>query len=96
MIEPSLEILLDLALANHLSGDVGAEVSAAEAATAIAPDSPQAWSAYAHALARTDRLQECIAACEHALGLSDDPEVRDLLERSRAALPHEIASRTAA
>jgi hypothetical protein len=29
-------------------------------------------SAYAHALARTDRLQECIAVCEHALELSDD------------------------
>ena len=95
-IEPSLEIMLDLALANHLAGDVGAEVSAAEAATVIAPQSPQAWSAYAHALARTDRLQECIAACEHALQLSDDREVRDLLERTRAALPHELSSRTAA
>jgi tetratricopeptide (TPR) repeat protein len=96
LLEPSLEILLDLALANHLTGDVGAEVSAAQAATVIAPGSPQAWSAYAHALARTDRLQECITACEHALGLSDDPEVRDLLERTKAALPHELSSRTAA
>ena len=95
-IEPSLEILLDLALASHLSGDVGAEVSAAEAATVIAPGSPHAWSAYAHALARTDRLQECLAACEHALGLSNDAEVRDLLRRTRAALPHELSSRTAA
>ncbi|HWD70814.1 MAG TPA: tetratricopeptide repeat protein [Solirubrobacteraceae bacterium] len=96
LLEPSLEILLDLALANHLSGDVGAEVSAAEAATVIAPDSPAAWSAYAHALARTDRLQECVAACEHALGLGDDAEVRDLMERTRAALPHELSRRTAA
>jgi hypothetical protein len=96
LIEPSLEIMLDLALANHLSGDVGAEVSAAEAATVIAPDSPLAWSAYAHALARTDRLQECIAACEHALGLSNDLEVRDLMKRAKAALPHELSSRTAA
>ena len=95
-IEPSLEIMLDLALANHLRGDVGAEVSAAEGATVIAPDSPLAWSAYAHALARTDRLQECIVACEHALRLSNDPEVKDLLERTRAALPHELSSRTAA
>ncbi|HET9094000.1 MAG TPA: tetratricopeptide repeat protein [Solirubrobacteraceae bacterium] len=96
LIEPSLEILLDLALAHHLSGDVGAEVSAAEAATVIAPDSPHAWSAFAHALARTDRQRECITVCEHALRLSDDPEVRDLLERTRAALPHELSSRTAA
>jgi tetratricopeptide (TPR) repeat protein len=96
LIEPSLEIMLDLALAYHLSGDVGAEVSAAHAATVIAPDSPQAWSAYAHALARTDRLNECIAACKHALGLSKDPEVSDLLERTLAALPHQLSSRTAA
>jgi tetratricopeptide (TPR) repeat protein len=96
LIEPSLDIQLDLALAYHLTGDVGAEVSAAEAATLIARDSPLAWSAYAHALARTDRLQECIAVCEHALGLSNDQEVRDLLERTKAALPHELSSRTAA
>ena len=47
------------------------------------PDSPQAWSTFAHALARTDRLQECIAACERALSLDDDPEVVELLERAR-------------
>jgi Tfp pilus assembly protein PilF len=56
---PSLEGLLDLALAYHLAGDVGAEVSAAEAATQIDPEAPEAWSAYAHALARTDRASEC-------------------------------------
>jgi tetratricopeptide (TPR) repeat protein len=95
-IEPSAEIMLDLALAHHLSGDVGAEVSAAEAATMLAPDSAEAWSAFAHALARTDRLQECIAACERALSLGDDAEVRELLERTKAALPHELSSRTAA
>src|SRR5436305_1160529 len=33
LIGPSVEGLLDLALANHLAGDVGAEVSAAQAAT---------------------------------------------------------------
>ncbi len=96
LLEPSLEIMLDLALAHHLSGDVGAEVSAAEGATLIAPEAPAAWSAYAHALARTDRLRECISACEHALRLTDDPEVRELLERTRAALPHELSSRNAA
>jgi len=95
-LEPSVEIMLDLALAYHLVGDVGAEVSAAEAATMINPESPIAWSAYAHALARTDRMQECVAACEHALTLSDDAEVRDLLERARAALPHALPARTAA
>ena len=70
---PTLEIMLDLALAYHLASDVGAEVSAAEAATLIDPKSPEAWSAYAHALARTDRMQECVAACERALELGVDP-----------------------
>ncbi len=96
LIEPSVEVLLDLALVYHLAGEVGAEVSSAHAATLLAPGAPAAWSAYAHALARTDRIQECVAACEHALKLSDDAEVRDLLERARAALPHEIPSQSAA
>lgn len=97
LIEPTVEIQLDLSLAFHLAGDVGAEVSAAQAATMIDPESGLAWSAYAHALARTDRLQECIAACERTLALDNaDQEVKDLLARTRAALPHELAARTAA
>jgi tetratricopeptide (TPR) repeat protein len=91
-IAPSVEGLLDLALAHHLHGDVGAEVSAAEAAIRIDAASPAAWSAYAHALARTDRVRECIEACERALALGPDPEVADLLERVRAALPRELAA----
>jgi tetratricopeptide (TPR) repeat protein len=93
---PTLEIMLDLALAYHLASDVGAEVSAAEAATLIDPESPMAWSAYAHALARTDRMQECVAACEQALALNDDAEVAELMDRARAAIPHELAARSAA
>jgi tetratricopeptide (TPR) repeat protein len=93
---PTAEALLDLALAYHLASDVGAEVSAAAAATALDPASPAAWSAYAHALARTDRVRECIEACEHALKLGDDAEVSELLDRMRSALPHELAARTAA
>jgi tetratricopeptide (TPR) repeat protein len=41
---PSIEGLLDLALAYHLAGDVGAEVSAAQAATRLDPESPTAWA----------------------------------------------------
>ncbi|HEY2654057.1 MAG TPA: hypothetical protein VGI50_19190 [Solirubrobacteraceae bacterium] len=93
---PSVEGLLDLALAYHLTGDVGAEVSAAHAATQLAPDSPAAWSRYAHSLARTDRITECIAACRHALTLGEDPEVADLLARVEAAQPRGLAERTAA
>jgi cytochrome c-type biogenesis protein CcmH/NrfG len=70
--------------------DVGAEVTACEQATALAPESPDAWARYAHALARTDRTSDCLAACERALELAPDPEVRDLLERVRNAAPREL------
>ncbi|HET9719222.1 MAG TPA: tetratricopeptide repeat protein [Solirubrobacteraceae bacterium] len=93
---PTVEALLDLALAYHLAGDVGAEVSAAEAATMLDPKSPTAWSTYAHALARTDRTRECTDACEHALRLGADPEVADLLARMQAMVPTELAERSAA
>jgi len=93
---PSVEGLLDLALAYHLAGDVGAEVSAAEAATRIEPDSSVAWSTYAHALARTDRLGECTEACRRALALGNDPEVTELLARVKAATPRGLSARSAA
>jgi hypothetical protein len=79
---PSVEGLLDLALARQLGGDPGGERSACEEATLLDPDSHQAWSRYAHALARSDRVSECIAACEQALELEEDPEVRELLQRA--------------
>jgi tetratricopeptide (TPR) repeat protein len=94
--EPSVNGLLDLALAHHLAGDVGAEVSAAQAATMLDPDSRNAWSAYAHALARTDRVSECIDACRRALSLAEDPEVSDLMARMAEAVPRELSEQTAA
>ena len=96
LIKPSVEGLLDLALAHHLSGDVGAEVSVAYAATQLDPKSRAAWSTYAHSLARTDRITECVAACRRALALGDDPEVADLLARIEAATPRGLSERTAA
>ncbi len=87
---------MTLALAYHLAGDVGAEVSAAEAATRLEPDSASAWTSFAHALARTDRVSECIDACHRALALRDNPEVADLLERVQAAQPRSLSERTAA
>jgi len=95
-VGPTVEGLLSLALAYHLAGDVGAEVSAAEAATRLDPESQSAWSSYAHALARTDRLSECIDACERALALGDNEEVSDLRARAQAAQPRSLSERTAA
>jgi tetratricopeptide (TPR) repeat protein len=85
---PSADGLLDLALAYHLAGDLGAEVTACEQATELAPASSDAWTRYAHALARTDRVRDAIAACELALSLNGrDPDVAELLERLRAEAP---------
>ena len=88
--------LLDLALVAHLQGDLGAEVSACAQATAVAPESAAAWARYAHALARTDRVGECLAACARALDLNDDPEVRDLRDHMLGAVPRELREATAA
>jgi tetratricopeptide (TPR) repeat protein len=95
-LAPSEEGLLDLALVANLIGDVGTEVSACEQATELAPDSEAAWSRLAHALARTDRTTECLAACERALALADDPEVRGLREQVLAMAPRELARESAA
>ena len=75
---------------------MGAEVSAAEAATKLDPESQTAWSQYAHGLARTDRLNECLAACRRALSLGKDEEVSELLARVEAAEPRRLSDRTAA
>jgi hypothetical protein len=84
---PSVDGLLDLGLAFHLAGDLGAEVTACEQATMLDEESGEAWSRLAHALARTDRVSDAIDACDRALVLRDDPEVVDLLDRLRAELP---------
>ena len=84
---PSVDGLLDLALAYHLAGDLGAEVSACEQATLLDAGSAAAWSRYAHALARTDRVSDAIDACDRALRLALDDEVAGLLARLREQLP---------
>ena len=89
-IAPTEQGLLDLALVANLSGDVGAEVTACAQATVLAPESPVAWSRYAHALARTDRVSDCLSACERALELADDAEVRDLREQVLGMAPREL------
>jgi tetratricopeptide (TPR) repeat protein len=85
---PSVEGLLDLALAHHLAGDLGAEVTATEQATLLDAENPAAWARYAHALARTDRVSDGIAAAERALRLApEDLEVAELLDRLHDAQP---------
>ena len=85
---PSVDGLLDLALVLHLQGDVGGEVTACEQATVLDRQSPEAWARYAHALARTDRSSDAIAACEHALALDpENADVTDLLTRLRDQVP---------
>jgi len=91
-----VEGLLDLALVHHLEGDVGGEVTATEDATRIDPDSQTAWSRYAHALARTDRITDTLAACDRALALGPDPEVAVLRDRVAATAPRELGSAEAA
>jgi tetratricopeptide (TPR) repeat protein len=92
LLRPSVEGLLDLALAATLAGDVGLVVDACEQATELEPDSFEAWARYAHALARTDRPTDCLAACDRALRLKQDGEVAALAERVRALQPRELGS----
>jgi tetratricopeptide (TPR) repeat protein len=84
---PSVDGLLDLALAYHLAGDLGAELTACEQATLVDGESSAAWARYAHALARTDRVSDAIEACDFALRLADDSEVAQLLARLSDELP---------
>jgi tetratricopeptide (TPR) repeat protein len=90
-LAPSVEGLLDLALASALSGDLGGELSACEAAARLDAVSTDAWTRLAHALARTDRIGDCIAACDRALALGAGAEVVDLreqvLDRRQRVLP---------
>src|SRR4051794_12390029 len=84
---PTVESLLDLALAYHLAGDLGGEITATEQATLLDPSSAEAWSRHAHALARTDRITDALGAAERAVALAPDREVADLAERLRASQP---------
>jgi tetratricopeptide (TPR) repeat protein len=89
---PSVEGLLDLALAYSLAGDLGSELTACEQATFLEAQSAQAWAQYAHALARSDRVSECIMACGRALELQPDAEVQELLERALAMEPRVLGA----
>lgn len=88
---PSVDALLDLALAHQLGGDIGGEVTATEQAIHLEPDNAIAWSRHAHALARTDRVSDAIRAAGRAGELAPhDAEVADLLQRLRDAVPRAL------
>lgn len=89
------DVLLDLALARQLCGDIGGEVQACEEATRLDPAWQQAWARCAHALARTDRRSDCLAACARALELGPNPEVSRLREAVEASAPRELTDRAA-
>jgi len=74
-----------LALALALSGDLGGELSACEALRSSIPQSIDAWVRLAHALARTDRISDCLDACATALKLGAGAELLDLRDRMREA-----------
>ena len=72
-------------------GDVGAEVRACEQATRSYPESPAAWARLRpRAGAHRPHRRDCLAACERALELADDPEVRDLREQVARIAPREL------
>ncbi len=58
-----------------------------EQAVELDGESREAWSRLAHALARTERVAECLEACERALELGGGREVADLRERMRKLEP---------
>ncbi|MDO9354649.1 MAG: hypothetical protein Q7T55_13210 [Solirubrobacteraceae bacterium] len=86
----TVEGLLDLALAHQLAGNVGAAVAAAEQATVVDPDSAEAWSRLAHALARTDLVSEALNACAFAEARGAGDDLAHLRERLLSIAPREL------
>jgi tetratricopeptide (TPR) repeat protein len=87
---PTVEGLLDLALAHQLAGDVGAAVSACQQATVVDPSSAEAWGRLAHALARTDLVSEALAACAEAIRRGAGDEVQQLRDQLSAIVPRAL------
>lgn len=95
--EPSeIDVLLDLALTNHLLGDATAALECAEAARRVDESDPLVWTALAHGLDRTGNTADCIAACEHAIAIGGDPiELGELRARKLTEQPGELEQRSA-
>lgn len=86
-----VDVLLDLALANHLLGDSTAALESARAAQRVDDSDPLVWTALAHGLDRTGNIADCIAACETAITLGGDAvELGDLRNRKLHEQPDEL------
>jgi tetratricopeptide (TPR) repeat protein len=89
----TVDILLDLSLANHLLGDEFASLESARTAQRLDDTDPLVWTAIAHGLDRTGNIADCIAACEHAIVLGGDAiELGDMRERKLHAQHAELGS----
>ncbi len=87
----TVDVLLDLSLANHLLGEQNASAECARKAADIDQGDVRAWMALAHALDRSGSVAECIAACERALELgADQDEIGSVLLRKRRERPRPI------
>jgi tetratricopeptide (TPR) repeat protein len=71
--EVTVDVLLDLALANHLLEEPGQSLECVRAAAKLDDSDVNVWTALAHALDRTGAIAECIVACENALTLGANP-----------------------
>lgn len=91
-----VDVLLDLALANHLLGENTASLECARAAERVDATLPEVWTAIAHGLDRTGNTAECVAACEHAIAIGGDAvELGELRARKLSEQPAEIEGRVA-
>ena len=89
--EVTVDVLLDLALADHLLEDRVAALECVRAAIKLDDSDVKVWTALAHALDRSGAIAECIAACEDALALGADPiEIGELRARKLREQPAEI------
>ncbi|HEV7918425.1 MAG TPA: hypothetical protein VGO97_02505 [Solirubrobacterales bacterium] len=89
--EVDTEVLLDLALADHLLEDRVAALESVRTALRLDDTDPLVWTAFAHALDRTGAVADSIAAGEKALELGGDPiELNELLIRKRKEQHPEI------
>lgn len=86
-----VEMLLDLALADHLLGERVASLESVRTALKLDDMNLLAWTALAHALDRTGAVADCVAACDRALALGANPiEIGELRARKLRDQPVEI------